>query len=64
MDLKHSKISFEIQKSTFGCVSKTNMTFEEYSNIPRSFRLDFISNLYCLLRKSKEQKEIQEKNSF
>ena len=46
MDLKHSKISFQVPKSTFECCFKTKRTLNnilEYSRIiPASFHLKFL----------------------
>ena len=35
MDLKHSKISFEVQKSTFQGCFQTKMTFKNILEYPR-----------------------------
>ena len=64
MDLKHSKISFDVQKSIFEGCFKTNMTFKIFWNVPGSFRPDFISIFYDFQEKTMNTEENNAKSIF
>ena len=54
MDLKHSKISFEVQKIFFRVVSSPKRLSKIFWNIPGLFRLDFI-HVFLFQRKPDEK---------